>query len=137
MLNVESAMALAVFLFAMSFAILKTSGYRAVRISAAVLIGSCLLGGWAAIATCFNRPVVGVTYHAISQQKLPDGSVIDIVAFKDEAGQSHVVNINQSLGLAVPRDGRFYQIARVKYSSSVLGLRFNRSEHKYKIIPVD
>jgi len=106
---------------------------HATKLSIALLTGSLLLGAWIVTAAFTDRPVVNVTYHPIAQHTLPDGTVIDVMAFWDEIGRAHVVNINSALGLKIPTDGQSYQIARVKYSRSAWGLKFGK-RHKYRVV---
>jgi hypothetical protein len=133
MLNFDVAVSL-VILFAL-VALAFFSAYGRVTKSAVISFGiAVFLGIWITTAACFDRPVVNVSYHPIVQQKLPDGTVVDMIAFKDEVGRAHVVNINSTLGLAVPSNRGNYQVARVRYSESKWGIRFS-NRNKYEVVP--
>ena len=95
---------------------------------------SLLIMLWVIAASFMSKSVVvDVTYHMIEKETTPDGTVSDVIKVIDDDGEEHVVNINRCLGSTVPDDGNEYQVARVRFSQSSLGLYF-QSSNKYRIV---
>ena len=108
---------------------------RLTKLTVAISILAGLMLGWVGAAAYLPHPVVDISYHPVVQQRLPNGTYVDIIAVTDEDGDTHVVNLDKAIGQVVPKDGGNYQVARIGYSGQSLGLRF-RDFRRYQIIPL-
>ena len=95
-------------------------------------LGIC---AWVLLAANVTPVVDDVTYHTIKQAPVAAGagSWVDYIVVKDIDGKKHFVNINEKMGIKIPKDGRTYKIARVSYKKHTLGLSFKHSA-KYQLI---
>ncbi len=88
---------------------------------------------WVLLAGTMTPSVDDITYHSIKYFPAVGGGVVDCILFQDVDGKKHFVNINRTMGIKIPNDGRTYKIARVSYKKHRLGLSFSRSS-KYQLI---
>jgi hypothetical protein len=107
------------------------------KCSLGLLLTFLILVSWITIASVFadESSVVDVSYHPIIRNELSDGTFIDLAVIKDNDGVTHLVNLNESLGVSIPNDGGKYQVARVERSGVSFGLKFG-DRRNYKIIPI-